>query len=68
MNNQKKKRTGSQSNGNGKNENMGDRGRKHLPGAPASSNRNTGGSKRHERDESNGGSERISTKKGPNSI
>lgn len=67
MDKEKKNRSGSQSNRNGKNENTGDRRRDHLPGAPAKSNRQTGGSKRRERDESSG-AERNTTKKGQNSI
>lgn len=56
MDKENKNRSGSQSNRNGKNENLGDRGGAHLPGSPVSSNRNTGGSKRHERDNSSKGS------------
>jgi hypothetical protein len=47
MDKEKKNRSGSQSNGNGKNESMGNR-REQLPGSPVISNRNTGGSKQHE--------------------
>jgi hypothetical protein len=68
MDKDKKDRSGSQTNKSGKNENPGDRRREHLPGSPASSNRNTGGSKRHERDNSSGGAERNTTKKGLNNI
>jgi hypothetical protein len=68
MDKEKKNRSGSQTNRNGKNENLGDRGREHLPGSPVSSNRSTGGSKRHEKDDSSKGSERNTTKKGSNNI
>jgi hypothetical protein len=68
MDKEKKNRSGSQSNPNGKNENMADRERKELPGSPVSSNRNTGGSKRHEKDDSSRGAEKNTTKKGSNNI
>jgi hypothetical protein len=68
MDKEKNNHSGSQSNRNGKNENTGDRGRKQLPGAPVSSNRNTGGSKRHERDDSSRGAEKNTTKRGSNNI
>jgi hypothetical protein len=68
MDKEKKNRSGSQSNRSGKNENMGDRGREQLPGSPVSSNRNTGGNKRHERDDSSRGAEKNTTKKGSNNI
>jgi hypothetical protein len=45
-----------------------ERGQEKQKGAPAKSNRQTGGSKRHERDDSNGGAERNTTKKQENSI
>lgn len=57
-----------QGSGNSKSKNVGDRGRDHLKGAPAKSNRQTGGNKRHERDDSSKGAEKNTTKKGPNSI
>ena len=67
MEKDKKNRSGSMSNkgngGNGK-----DRGREELPGSPAKSNRQTGGSDRRERDDSTRGAEKNTTKKGPNSI
>jgi len=53
---------------NKKQQTSGDRGRTELPGAPSKSNRQTGGNKRHERDDSNGGSDRNTTKKGANAI
>lgn len=37
-------------------------------GGPNKSNRETGGSKRHERDDSNGGADRNTTKKGANAV
>ncbi len=62
MDKEHKNRSGSQSNASGKNENMNDRKRESLPGAPNKSNRQTKG-----RDES--GPERDrGQKKGPNSI
>lgn len=61
----KKNRSGNQSNGNGKNENTDDRGRKQLPGAPVSSNRNT---KQTPRERSSHGAEKNTTKKGSNNI
>lgn len=68
MDKARKNHSGSQINPNGKNENTGDRGRKRLTGSPVSSNRNTGGSKRRERDDSSKRSERNTTKKGSNNI
>jgi len=68
MDKEKKNRSGSQSNPNSKNENMSDRRRKGLPGAPVSSNQNTGGSKRHESHDSSRGAVRNTTKKGSNNI
>jgi hypothetical protein len=65
MDKELKNRSGSQSNGNGKAENKGDRKRTSLPGAPSKSNRQTGG---HERDDSSRGADRNTTKKGANSI
>ena len=64
MNKDKKNRSGSLSNEGGKAANTGDRRKKHQPGAPAKSNRQTGN---HERDESSG-AERNTTKKGANSV
>ena len=66
MDKDKKNRSGSQSN-EGKS-NSGDRGRTELPGAPAKSNRQTGDSKRREKDDSSRGAERNTTKKQQNSI
>lgn len=67
MDKEKKNRNGSISNKNPKKQNTG-KGRTELPGAPAKSNRQTGGSKRHEKDDSSRGAEKNTTKKGPNSI
>jgi hypothetical protein len=67
MDKDKKNRNGSMSN-KGAGENAGEKGRTHLPGAPAKSNRQTGGSNRNERDDSSRGAEKNTTKKGPNSI
>ena len=66
MDKDKKNRSGSLSN-KGSNERE-ERGRTELPGAPAKSNRQTGGGKRQERDDSSRGAEDYTTKKGPNSI
>lgn len=68
MDKDKKNRSGSLSNESGKAGNTGDRKRNSLPGAPAKSNRQTGGSKRNERDDSSRGADRNTTKKGPNNI
>jgi hypothetical protein len=68
MDKEKKSRSGSQSNRNEKNENVGDRGRKQVPGTPVSSNRTTGGNKRQKRDHSFRGAERNTTKRGSNSV
>ena len=67
MDKEKKNRSGSTSN-DGAQEAKGDRGRSSLPGAPAKSNRQTGDSNRQERDDSSGGAERNTTKKGENAI
>lgn len=45
-----------------------ERGQEKQKGAPAKSNRQTGGNKRNERDDSNGGADRNTTKKQENSI
>ena len=68
MDKENENRSGSQTNSNGKNENMGDRSRINLPGSPSSSNRDTDGSKRHASDESSKGDEKNTTKKGANNI
>jgi hypothetical protein len=67
MDKEKKNRSGS-SNDSKSQKTSGNRGRTELPGAPAKSNRQTGGNKRKERDDSSGGAERNTTKKGSNSI
>ena len=68
MEQEKKNRSGSQSNDGRKTENVGNRRQNEQPGAPNRSNRQTGGSKKHERDDSNSGADRNTTKKGPNII
>jgi hypothetical protein len=67
MEKNKKNRSGSLSNAGSTNENSGGRRRDPLPGAPAKSNRQTGDSKRYEKDDSSG-AERNTTKRGANSI
>lgn len=59
-----KNRSGSLSNEN-KGTDKGERKQKSQPGAPSKSNRQTGN---HERDDSNSGADRNTTKKGANSI
>ena len=68
MDKEKKNRSGSQSDDGRKTENVSDRRQKEQPGAPNKSNRQTGGSNRNERDDSNGGADRNTTKRGSNSI
>jgi len=68
MDKEKKNRSGSMSNDSKGQKTSGNRGRTELPGAPAKSNRQTGGNNRKERDDSSGGAERNTTKKGSNSI
>ncbi|HYO20857.1 MAG TPA: hypothetical protein VER36_00540 [Flavisolibacter sp.] len=68
MDKDKKNRSGSQSGKGGNKENVSDRRQTSQPGAPSKSNRQTGGNKRHERDDSNGGPDKNTTKKGANSI
>jgi hypothetical protein len=68
MDKEKKNRSGSQSNDGRKTENVSNRRQNEQPGAPNRSNRQTGGSKRNERDDSNGGADRNTTKRGANSI
>src|SRR4051794_29057040 len=68
MDQEKKNRSGSQSSDGRKTENVSNRRQSEQPGAPSKSNRQTGGSKRHERDDSNGGADKNTTKKGANSI
>ena len=67
MDKAKKNRSGSMSNADSKNESGPDRKRNELPGSPAKSNRQTGGSRRNEKDDSNG-SEKNTTKRQGNSI
>ena len=67
MDKEHKNRSGSQSNRGSENESRGEQRKKEQPGAPAKSNRQTGDSKRNERDDSDGAEENT-TKKGANSI
>lgn len=67
MEKDKKNRSGSISNDQ-KTQSPGDRGRTDLPGAPSKSNRQTGGSDRHEKDDSSEGPEQNTTKKGENAV
>lgn len=64
MDKNKKNHSGSQSNETDKNQNRGSKKQVSQPGAPQKSNRQTGD---HRKDESEG-SDRQTTKKGPNSI
>jgi hypothetical protein len=66
MSNSNKNRSGSQSNRNGKNENMGDHGRQHLPGSTPESNNTY--SKQEEIGKQYKEEAKHGTKKGPNSI
>ncbi|HEX8316192.1 MAG TPA: hypothetical protein VF609_14420, partial [Flavisolibacter sp.] len=68
MSKDKKGRSGSQSGSGGKKENVSDRRQTEQPGAPNKSNRQTGGNRRHERDDSNGGPDKNTTKKGANAV
>ena len=67
MDKEKKNRSGSMSD-RGSSESRGEHGRSHLEGSPEKSNRQTGDSKRREKDDSSGGAENYTTKKGPNNI
>lgn len=67
MDKEKKNRSGSVSNGSPKKAGN-DRGKSAQPGAPNKSNRQTGGSDRHERDDSSRGADRNTTKKGSNAV
>ena len=69
MDKDKKNRSGSQSNDAPRDQKTaGDRPQSHQPGAPNKSNRQTGGSNRHERDDSSRGADRNTTKKGENAV
>ncbi len=68
MDQTKKARSGSRSNEGRGSDNSGDSRQTAQPGAPQKSNRQTGGSNRHERDDSNGGADRNTTKKGANAV
>lgn len=67
MDKEKKNRSGSVSNGSPK-KTAGGNPQSHQPGAPNKSNRQTGGSDRHERDDSSRGADRNTTKKGENAV
>lgn len=66
MDKEKKNRSGSVSNGSPKK--AGGQPQSYQPGAPNKSNRQTGGSDRHERDDSSRGADRNTTKKGENAV
>lgn len=68
MDKEKKNRSGSQSNRNSDTQKVSSDRQSSQPGAPNRSNQQTGGSQRRERDDSNRGAERNTTKKGSNSI
>ena len=68
MDKDKKNRSGSMSNEDNKQDQKVSKGKSSQPGGPAKSNRQTGGNKRHERDDSNRGAESNTTKKQQNSI
>lgn len=65
MNKEHKNRSGSESNRNSDTQNRGEKKQTSQPGAPQKSNRQTGD---HEKDDSNHGADRNTTKKGANSI
>lgn len=68
MDRDKKNRSGSLSNEDNKSGQKQSRKRSELPGAPAKTNRQTGGSARNQKDESVRGSRQNTTKKQSNSI
>lgn len=69
MDKTKKNRSGTLSDAPGNdNQNVSNRRKSDQPGAPNKSNRQTGDSRRHERDDSSRGADRNTTKKGSNSI
>lgn len=68
MDKDKKNRSGSMSNEENKQHQKVSKGKPAQPGGPEKSNRQTGGSNRHERDDSNGGADKNTTKKQGNSI
>lgn len=68
MDKEKKNRSGSQSNDGSTQMAKNIKGKTHQPGAPSKSNRQTGGNRRNERDDSNRGTKTNTTKKQGNSI
>ena len=68
MDKEKKNRSGSQSNDGRKTENVSNQRQTEQPGAPNKSNRQTGDSKRRERDDSSRGADQNTTKKGENAV
>ena len=68
MDKTKKNRSGSLSNDSQKSQGGGGRGKEGQQGSPVSSNRQTGGSQRQERDDSSRGADRNTTKRGENAI
>ena len=68
MDKEKKNRSGSQSNNANQDQKAGGKRQTSQPGAPNKSNRQTGGSDRHERDDSSRGADRNTTKKGENAV
>ena len=68
MDKEKKNRSGSQSNNADQDQKAGGKPQGYQPGAPNKSNRQTGGSDRHERDDSSRGADRNTTKKGENAV
>lgn len=68
MDKEKKNRSGSQSNRNSDTKKASNERQSYQPGGPNKSNRQTGGSQRQERDDSNRGPDQNTTKKGSNSI
>lgn len=68
MDKEKKNRSGSQSNRADQDQGAGGKKQTSQPGGPNVSNRQTGGSNRHERDDSSHGADRNTTKKGENAV
>ena len=68
MDKTKKNRSGSLSNESQKSQGGGGRGKEGQQGSPVSSNRQTGGSQRNERDDSSRGADRNTTKRGENAV
>jgi hypothetical protein len=68
MDKTKKNRSGALSNESQKNQGGGGRSKEVQPGSPVSGNRQTGDSKRRERDDSSRGADRNTTKRGENAV